>query len=586
MTHPDLVGTILAGRYRITGLLGRGGMGSVYLGEHVTIGRKTAIKVLHADADDADAIARFIRGSRNAARIDHPNVCRVFDYGDPPGGLHFLAMEFIEGESLYDLMNRKGAIPIARAAEIIKQTANALQAAHSLGIVHRDLKPGNIMLTQDSQGRELVKVVDFDIAKGPSETGDEEITKLDWIVGTPEYMSPEQFMSQPLDGRSDIYSLGIILFRMVSGVFPFQGTSPQAILVERVSAPPRTLSEVAPEMDFPAPLQGVIDRALEQDREDRWATAAQFGEAALTAVGQDRGEESPDAEGLKTLHVEEATVLFTGPEATTVASDDSERAESTVATQDLAQVVDPPIPATAPSEAPAESKEEASGNVGRSWSGLQRAVAATATTLVLAASAWAVGMMTSGADPTGESSLGETVGITHLDSADETTAALPGTETAVPSQDGSVVQSPSDPAAGRGGAPAVAGTGAGRPADEEEEQPEVLSPVFDPDAEASLSALETEFESFLIEGVPVSVAERADSIAREIFERSDASPELRAHAADVLAFARGYLDDCPGAISWARMAVGLAPLNGTYQMHLNEFRRNLENCGETPDGSP
>ena len=294
MSRPDLIGTVLAGRYKIMGLIGEGGMGSVYLGEQIAMGRKTAIKVLHAGADDADAIARFRRGSRNAARIDHPNVCRVFEYGDPPGGLHFLAMEFIEGESIHDLMMRKGLIKLGRATRIIEQTVEALHAAHSLGIVHRDLKPANIMLTSGSRGEEIVKVVDFDIAKTPSDTDDEAITQLDWMVGTPLYMSPEQFQAQALDKRSDIYSLAIVLFRMISGSFPFSDTaSPWAIMAERMTSPPRPLSQAAPDMVFPPKLQEALDRALQLDPDQRWPSVLEFGEALHAAVGAWVDEEGP-----------------------------------------------------------------------------------------------------------------------------------------------------------------------------------------------------------------------------------------------------------------------------------------------------
>jgi serine/threonine protein kinase len=292
VSRPDLIGTVLAGRYKIKGVIGEGGMGSVYHGEQIAIDRRTAIKVLHADDDDDAAIARFRRGSRNAARIDHPNVCRIFEYGDPPGGLHFLAMEYIQGESIYDLMTKIGPIPLARAVRIMRQTVGALHAAHRLEIVHRDLKPGNIMLTRNALGEEGVKVVDFDIAKAPSDGMDAEITQLDWMVGTPLYMSPEQLRAEEVDHRSDIYSLGIVLYRMIAGTFPFSdATNPWTIIAERMASAPSPLSEAAPDLVFPPDLQAVFDRALQTDPDDRWPDVMAFGDALIEAVGPIADEE-------------------------------------------------------------------------------------------------------------------------------------------------------------------------------------------------------------------------------------------------------------------------------------------------------
>jgi len=160
------VGQVVADRYHIVKKLGEGGMGQVYLGEHVKMGRRSAIKVMNPSmVHDPDAVARFNREASNASRITHPNVCAIYDFGETPDGLIYLAMEFIEGEPLTDLLEREGALPVPRATDIFLQTAEALQAAHDLGIVHRDLKPDNIMLTRRKSGGDTVKVVDFGIAK-------------------------------------------------------------------------------------------------------------------------------------------------------------------------------------------------------------------------------------------------------------------------------------------------------------------------------------------------------------------------------------------------------------------------------------
>ena len=162
----DLVGQVIADRYHVIKKLGEGGMGQVYLAEHVKMGRRSAIKVMNPSMiHDPDAIARFNREAANATRITHPNVCAVYDFGETPEGVIYLAMEFIEGEPLTELIEREGALKLSRAVRIFQQTADALQVAHDLGIVHRDLKPDNIMIAKGRDGADIVKVVDFGIAK-------------------------------------------------------------------------------------------------------------------------------------------------------------------------------------------------------------------------------------------------------------------------------------------------------------------------------------------------------------------------------------------------------------------------------------
>ncbi len=210
-TAADLVGAIVADRYRILEKLGEGGMGTVYLAEHVKMGRMSAIKVISKSlTQDADAIARFNREAANASRINHPNVCAIYDFGETEDGVIYLAMEFIEGESLTDLINREGALAPKRAADIARQTAEALEAAHEFGIVHRDLKPDNIMITKTRGGLDLAKVVDFGIAKAAGGDEKQNVTKTGLVVGTPEYMSPEQLSGDAVDSRSDIYSLALV----------------------------------------------------------------------------------------------------------------------------------------------------------------------------------------------------------------------------------------------------------------------------------------------------------------------------------------------------------------------------------------
>jgi hypothetical protein len=282
---PTLVGTVLAGRYRILSKLGEGAMGAVYLGEHLRIGRRDAIKVLRESLEgDAEALARFSRGTRNVSLIQHPNVCTVYDFGDTDDGRRYLAMEYVPGETLQDLLRREGRLPPARAQAIFAQVAGALQAAHEAGIVHRDLKPGNVMVSPGRGGADAVKVVDFDIAKGSSDGEAGDVTRLGFVIGTPEYMSPEQLLGMALDGRSDVYSLGIMLFRMLAGALPFRAADTQELMVQRLTGSPLRLDEVLPGLAVPAALQAALDRALQRRAEDRFDTAAAFADAVAAAL--------------------------------------------------------------------------------------------------------------------------------------------------------------------------------------------------------------------------------------------------------------------------------------------------------------
>ncbi len=294
----DLIGSVIADRYHIEEKLGEGGMGTVYLGEHVKMRRKSAIKVMaQSMASDPEAIARFNREAANAARINHPNVCQIYDFGETPDGMIYLAMEFIEGESLSDVLSREGALSLERAADVLRQTGDALQAAHDLGIVHRDLKPDNIMLRRGRDGTDVVKVVDFGIAKAMTGEEGQKVTKTGLVVGTPEYMSPEQLSGDVLDGRSDIYSLALVFFRTVTGALPFQADTAQETMIKRLTDEPLKLAEVAPDAQWPPRLQGVMDRALERMPADRYASAALFAGDAVAAVRAAGVPLSVDTEG-------------------------------------------------------------------------------------------------------------------------------------------------------------------------------------------------------------------------------------------------------------------------------------------------
>jgi serine/threonine-protein kinase len=265
-------------------------MGRVYLAEHVKMGRKSALKVLHpALMKDISAISRFNREASNASRISHPNVAAIYDFGETPEGMVYLAMEFIEGLSLTSLVAqlKGGTMPMARAAEIIRQTAEALGAAHDMGIVHRDLKPDNIMVAPARDGSDLVKVVDFGIAKAAGAGAEsQKVTKTGHVIGTPDYMSPEQLAGDTLDGRSDIYALGLVAFNLLTGTLPFPADSQQESMIMRLTEKPLTLATARPDISWPADLQAVMDKALERDVDARYPTAPEFGREFSRGVGR------------------------------------------------------------------------------------------------------------------------------------------------------------------------------------------------------------------------------------------------------------------------------------------------------------
>ncbi len=294
----SLIGGILDDKYHILEKLGEGGMGAVYLGEHVRMGRKSAIKVLTQSlAQDHEAIARFNREASSAARINHPNVCAIYDFGDTKEGLIYLAMEYIEGESLTDLLKREGPLGPYRAATIIRQAGSALQAAHHLGIVHRDLKPDNIMVTRARDGSDVVKVVDFGIAKAMSGDEGQKVTRTGLVVGTPEYMSPEQLSGDKLDGRSDTYSLALVLFQMLTGKLPFEADNAQEIVMKRRADEPLQLNEALVGGSFPQELQQVIEGALQRMPNDRYASVEEFTRDTVQAVSGGHATPAVDTEG-------------------------------------------------------------------------------------------------------------------------------------------------------------------------------------------------------------------------------------------------------------------------------------------------
>jgi len=280
----ELVNTVIADRYLITRELGEGGMGRVYLGTHVRMPLQVAIKVLRADLrDDPDAVVRFNREARNACSISSENVAKVFDFGETEGGLLYLAMEYVPGATLASILKEEVSLAPIRAAALTFQVASGLDAAHRLDIFHRDVKPENILVERHQDGSETAKVVDFGISKAVT-TDSQVLTSTGFILGTLPYMSPEQVVGGQIDGRSDVYSLGLVSIMMFTGALPFSSPTPEAGMMLRLYQRPRLLSELRPDVDWPDQLQKVFDRVLALDVQDRYPTAGSFAAELAEAV--------------------------------------------------------------------------------------------------------------------------------------------------------------------------------------------------------------------------------------------------------------------------------------------------------------
>ena len=284
-------GTVLAGRYKLHGLIGEGGMGDVYLATHLKIDKKVAVKVLAPEQmRRTRTVNRFLQEAKAASKIRHPNVVDITDYGEAEGCAFFI-MEYLEGEDLSQMLKRVGRIEWERAKRITTQLLEALSAAHKAGIIHRDIKPHNCFITPTDREPDFVKVIDFGIAKLREGTG-EQLTRTGTIVGTAEYMSPEQGLGQELDGRSDLYSVGIILFRMLTGDVPFNAANPMGVLYHHIHSDVPPPSEACPEAGLGPQLDALVAKALAKDRDARFADAEAFIDA-LEAVDDPTGANAP-----------------------------------------------------------------------------------------------------------------------------------------------------------------------------------------------------------------------------------------------------------------------------------------------------
>jgi serine/threonine-protein kinase len=284
-TDDALLGKTLIGKYRVDEKLSEGGMGAVYRGTHVLMDKTVAIKVLRPSlAADEKIVARFSREARAASKISHPNAIAVTDIGESEEGIVFLVMEFLAGKTLKDVIRQEGPMSLERAVDIMKQVGDALKVAHDQGVVHRDLKSDNIMLISATVG-DHPKVLDFGIAKIiEPETPDAELTAPNLVIGTPQYMSPEQCsQSSYIDSRSDIYSFGVILYEMLVGHVPFTGESPTMVMLKHLQEPvPSVLDERS---DIPASIDKVISRAMAKVPDNRYQTITDLLEDLTIAAG-------------------------------------------------------------------------------------------------------------------------------------------------------------------------------------------------------------------------------------------------------------------------------------------------------------
>ncbi|MSP61463.1 MAG: serine/threonine protein kinase [Myxococcales bacterium] len=284
-----MIGRVIDGRYRVLEALGIGGMGAVYRVQHTAMGKIAALKMLHpALSTEREVVKRFRREAEAVARLGHPNTVQLFDFGEADGAL-FMVMEYIRGEDLGKILRRDKTMPWLRAAPLLAQVCEALTEAHEAGIVHRDLKPENVLVArgQGPRGGDVAKVCDFGLAKLRQREEMGAVTARGSLIGTPFYMSPEQIRSEEPDQRSDIYSFGAMMYRMLSGEYPFTGTTPVAVITQHLTQALVLPSVRAPLLEWDARVEAIIVRCLAKAKEERFATIDEVRRAIEDARGPD-----------------------------------------------------------------------------------------------------------------------------------------------------------------------------------------------------------------------------------------------------------------------------------------------------------
>ncbi len=288
------IGTTLPAGYHILDLIGVGGMGRVYRAEQSVLGRTVAVKIVHPHllADENSAV-RFLTEARAASQLNHPNSISVFDFGRTDDGQPYLVMELLRGKDLGLIAHEEREMPLTRVVDVLRQVLAALGEAHELGIVHRDLKPENIILQPKRRGGDLVKVLDFGLAKLHADTRSTSVTSPGIVCGTPDYMAPEQGRGDNIDGRSDLYAVGVILFQLLTGRLPFEGESPTQVVMMHLSVPAPDPRQTAPRRNIPASLADVVKKALSKKPADRFADAHEFSEALKSALSTSQEKALP-----------------------------------------------------------------------------------------------------------------------------------------------------------------------------------------------------------------------------------------------------------------------------------------------------
>ena len=292
-----LPGRVIAGNFRIDGLIGSGAMGNVYKAEQLSLGKQVAIKVLHPHLmGDEKLVGRFKREAKSASLLNHPNSIQIIDSGQDRDGTLYIAMELLTGRDLAQVIRDDFPLPLPRVVRILSQVLSALEEAHAQRVIHRDLKPSNIMLIQRRDEKDFVKVCDFGIAKATLSEGDDRAAMLTiqgLVCGTPEYMAPEQARAEPLDGRADLYAAAVILYQMVTGDIPFRADSPMAIVSRHLVEAPIPPSKRRPDLRLPKIIDDVVLRGLEKEREMRYPTAIAFREVLEGVLGATSGPATP-----------------------------------------------------------------------------------------------------------------------------------------------------------------------------------------------------------------------------------------------------------------------------------------------------
>ena len=289
--NDEHIGQVLAGKYKVEALIGEGGMGKVFRARQTVLDKPVVLKVLRSSLlSDERTVARFQREAKAASRLNHPNSISILDFGqDSRSGALYIAMEYVNGRDLHQVLSREWPLPEARVVRLVVQVLSALADAHGAGVIHRDLKPENIMV-ENRRGEDLVKVLDFGIAKIQDASGEEgpALTRAGFVCGTPEYMSPEQARGGPIDSRSDLYAVGVILYQLTTGVLPFESDSAVGFATKHLTAEPPPPSRRRPDARISPGLERVILKALAKDPNDRPQTADAF-RAELQAVVEPRG---------------------------------------------------------------------------------------------------------------------------------------------------------------------------------------------------------------------------------------------------------------------------------------------------------